>query len=78
MRKGAIPSKLQQKELGTFVEQRARTVSIFAVVVVESRIRIIYWGRGKSGGDYVPYFLSFSNFLKLNNVIMRGCKWMKL
>jgi hypothetical protein len=36
MRKGAVPSELQQKELNTFVEQTARTVSIFAVVVIES------------------------------------------
>jgi hypothetical protein len=41
---------------------------IFAVVVVESRIRVIYGGRGETrsiiyGVYYVPYFLPFSNFV---------------
>jgi hypothetical protein len=35
-------------------------LAIFAVVVVESRIRIIYWGKGRYGVYYLPYFLPFS------------------
>jgi hypothetical protein len=38
-------------------------LAIFAVVFVESRIRIIYWRRGRYAVYYVPYFLVFSNFV---------------
>jgi hypothetical protein len=36
---------------------------IFAVVVVDPRIRIIYLGKGRYGVYYVPHFLHFSNFV---------------